>query len=102
MRYLGLILAMMVVTFLPRGIPYLLVGRKRLRPSTRRFFTFLPVCALGALLVPGAWNAIPGRPISAIAGTVAAAIAAYFKGGLIISVLVGVGTSYLALAINLP
>ena len=97
MSQLGIIIGMMIVTYVPRALPFVLVGRKPLPPTLRRFLEFLPVCALGALLIPGAWTAIDGRPVPALAGTAAAALAAFFKGGLILSVIVGVGVAYLVL-----
>ena len=99
MTQLRIILGMTLVTYIPRALPFLFAGAKPLPPVVRRFLEYLPACALGALLVPGAWSAIEGKPLPALAGTIAASVAAFFRGGLIVSVIVGVGVAYLALTI---
>jgi branched-subunit amino acid transport protein len=71
-----MIAGMCLVTFVPRVIP-LLLGRELALPAwIRRWLSFFPYAALGALIFPGILTVIPGRPwIGVGAGTVAAVLA---------------------------
>ena len=88
---------MMLVTYLPRLVPFLLLKEDKLPPQVRRFLDLLPVCALGALLVPDIIYAVPDRPLAALGGCAAAALVASLKGGMTLSVLCGVAGTYLLL-----
>jgi branched-subunit amino acid transport protein len=67
---------MCLVTFLPRVIP-LLLGRDLALPHwVKRWLSFFPYAALGALIFPGILTVIEGRPwIGLAAGTCAALLA---------------------------
>jgi branched-subunit amino acid transport protein len=71
-----MIAGMCLVTFIPRVIP-LLVGRDlRLPTWIRRWLSFFPYAALGALIFPGILTVIEGRPwIGLTAGACAALLA---------------------------
>jgi branched-subunit amino acid transport protein len=71
-----MIAGMCLVTFIPRVIP-LLVGRDLKLPTwVRRWLSFFPYAALGALIFPGILSVIPGRPwIGLTAGACAALLA---------------------------
>jgi branched-subunit amino acid transport protein len=71
-----LIAGMCVVTFVPRVIP-LLLGRDLALPAwIRRWLSYFPYAALGALIFPGVLTVIPDRPwIGIAAGGVAALLA---------------------------
>jgi branched-subunit amino acid transport protein len=71
-----MIAGMCVVTFVPRVIP-LLLGRDLVLPAwIRRWLSFFPYSALGALIFPGILTVIPGRQwIGVAAGAVAALLA---------------------------
>ena len=99
MTHLYLVLAMMVVTYLPRVAPLVLLRQARLPVFLQRYLKVLPVCALGALLFPGAIGSIPDEPLAAIGGMVIAGIVSLTRGGLLLSVVAGVGTAYLLLLI---
>jgi len=100
-KHLILILGMTAVTYLPRMAPFVVLRGKNLPPFVRRFLEVLPVCALGALLIPGLFSSIPGHPVAAIAGASAAGAVSLTRGGLLLSVIAGVGTSYLLLYLGL-
>jgi branched-subunit amino acid transport protein len=71
-----MIAGMCVVTIVPRVIP-LLLGRDLALPSwIRRWLSYFPYSALGALIFPGILTVIPDRPwIGVAAGGVAALLA---------------------------
>lgn len=94
MNHLILILGMTAVTYIPRMAPFVLLRGKNLPPFVRRFLEVLPVCALGALLVPGLFTSIPDHPIAAVAGAAVAGGVSLTRGGLLLSVIAGVVVSY--------
>ncbi len=52
-RTVALIVGMMAVTYIPRLLPGLWVGRYRLPPAFERWLQNIPYAALGALIFPG-------------------------------------------------
>lgn len=92
-----LILGMAVVTYVPRLLPFFLVGSKQLPPRVDVFLKCIPVAAIGALIVPGVFDAVPGAPLAAIAGIGFALFFGIWRGGIIIPVLGAVGLTYLVL-----
>lgn len=97
MRYGWLIVGMATVTYLPRLLPLIMVTERPLPEFWKRFLFCIPYTALGALIIPGVYQAIPGEPWAAILGVGAAAICAWFRKGLIWPVLVSIGVVYLML-----
>lgn len=95
--YLLLILGMMIVTYIPRLIPVVMLSQKPMPPVVRQFLLFIPYTALGALIIPGVTKATPEMPLAALAGIGAAAVFSWFRGGMILSVLISIGTTYLVL-----
>jgi len=63
-----LIIGMMIVTYLPRLIPFLLASKIKFPKGLRSFLRFIPYTTLGALILPGIFSATPQMPIAAIAG----------------------------------
>lgn len=90
-----LILGMAVVTYLPRLIPFCLLADLSLPPLLRRFLLFIPYTALGALIIPGAVQAVPSFPQAGLVGIIVAALCAWYKGGLILPVLVAVASTFI-------
>ena len=101
MKHLILILGMTAVTYIPRMAPFILLKGKKLPLFVKRFLEVLPVCALGALLIPGLFTSIPEHPVAAIAGAAVAGGVSLTRGGLLLSVIAGVGASYLVLYLGL-
>ncbi|MDP4146681.1 MAG: AzlD domain-containing protein [Bacillota bacterium] len=88
--YLPLIIGMMLVTYLPRLIPLLLMTEKPLNPKLKRFLLYIPYTALSALIVRGILEASPGMSIATLVGIGAAGICSWFKGGLVLSVFISI------------
>ncbi len=75
---------MALVTFLPRLIPMAL-GRDILLPAwIRRWLSYFPYAALGALIFPGILSAVEGRPwIGVAAGATAGLVALKAKNAIV-------------------
>lgn len=89
-----IILGMMVVTYVPRLIPFYLVGGKSLPRKIKAFLEYVPYAALGALIFPGALTAMPHEGLAAMGGLVFAGLHSYFRGGMIVSVVGGILITY--------
>lgn len=96
-NYKVLIVGMMVVTYIPRLIPFVLLSKLELPHKLRRFLRTIPYTALGALIIPGIFTATPTMPVAALIGGGFAFIYAWLKGGIIVPVLGAVLTTYLVL-----
>lgn len=75
-----LILGMMIVTYLPRLIPFVIIGNKEVPEKVEELLSYIPYAALGALIIPGFATAIPGHFRVSLAGILAALIFGYIKG----------------------
>jgi len=91
-----LALGMMLVTYLPRLLPFVVVTGKNLPQGLRRFLQYIPYTALGALIFPGVFSSIPQVPIAAILALIFAGGYAWRKGGIIVPV---VGSIFIAFSI---
>ena len=95
-----LILGMMLVTYIPRLIPFALASKLELPNKLRRFLRYIPYTALGALIIPGVFTATPEMPIAALTGASFALIYGWLKGGIIIPVLGAIIVTFLVLLIG--
>jgi branched-subunit amino acid transport protein len=95
--HFGLILGMMAVTFLPRMVPLVFLKDVHLPPAVQRFLDVLPVCALGALILPNVLSATPTQPAAGIVGSVVAALVSLATRSMLLAVISGVGSAYLML-----
>lgn len=81
------ILGMVVVTYIPRLLPFVIVSGKPLPKKIRLFLEFVPYTALGALLLPSALTAIEGVPLASTLGLAFAFFMSWNKGGMIVTVM---------------
>lgn len=96
--YLAVIMGMMLVTFLPRLLPLVTFSQRPLHPLLRRFLTYIPFTALGALIMSGVTQAPSGMLAATLGGITAAAVCSWFKGSLVLSVLAAIVTGFLILS----
>lgn len=96
--YLPLVIGMMLVTFLPRLLPLVTFSQRPLHPLIRRFLTYIPFTALGALIMSGVTQASSGMMAATIGGITVAAVCSWFKGGLVLSVLAAIVTGFIILS----
>jgi branched-subunit amino acid transport protein len=66
------IAGMCVATYVPRIIPLMLGGDLPLPALLRRWLSFFPYAAIGALIFPGILGAVPGRPWIGVAAGILA------------------------------
>lgn len=95
-----IVFGMMAVTFIPRFLPFVMMTDKPLPRKVKKFLEYVPYAALGALIIPGAINAIPEAPLAVMAGMAFAVIYSLIRGGMIISIVGGILAAYLVLMIG--
>jgi len=98
-KTMWIILGLMIVTYIPRLLPFLIISNKKLPGKLRQFLEYVPYAALGALIIPGAINTIPGHPLATAVGLSFAFLYSYLKGGMIITVVGGIIATYIILVI---
>ena len=91
------ILGMMIVTYLPRLIPFLMGNQKELPEKFNKFLSYIPATALGALILPGVFNATPDKPIAGIVGILFAIGYSWYKGGIILPVIGAILSTFIVL-----
>lgn len=96
--YIILILGMMAVTYLPRLLPLIILSERPLHPIIKRFLTYIPFTALSALIVRGILQA-DGQVLLSLAGIGVAGLVAWFKGGMVLSVLTSIITTFILLLV---
>lgn len=96
-KTMWIIIGLMVVTYIPRLLPFLMISGKTLPKKVTSFLEYVPYAALGALIIPGALSTIPDHPLATGVGLCFAFIYSYFKGGMIITVVGGIAATYLVL-----
>ncbi len=95
-----IIAGMTLVTYIPRLLPFFIVSSSKLPRKVSRFLKLIPYTALGALIIPGAFTAIPQMPLAAILGVGFAFIYSWLKGGIIIPVFGSVAMVLLLLIVK--
>lgn len=86
-NYIILIFGMMIVTYIPRLLPFVLMSEKELPSKLVKFFEFVPYTALGALIIPGVFTVTPELPVAAILGIIFAFVYSLRRGGVIVPVI---------------
>ena len=82
-----LVLAMAIVTFLPRVFPLIFLRTLKLPPIVQQFLGNIPYAALGALIIPGAFLAADGNFTYSLVGVLTAVILAYLNLNLVLVVI---------------
>lgn len=96
-----LILGMMIVTYIPRMIPFAMVSDKKLPSNLKRFLEFIPYTALGALIIPGIFSATPEMPSASLLGICFAFVYGWYKGGIIIPVLGSIMVTFIMIVLKI-
>lgn len=89
MNVFGVILGMMVVTYIPRALPALVMGKIQLSPRVELFLRLIPYSAMTALIIPGIFSVHEKTWVGAVGGLVAI-VCAYKKMPTIVVVIVAV------------
>lgn len=96
-----IVLVMTAATYSSRLAPFLFFKTDSINPELKRFLSYIPYAALGALIIPGSINAVSGKPAVSAIAIIITAITAWFNSSIIISVTVSVVSVYLMLAAGL-
>lgn len=94
LKYILLVLAMGVVTYIPRLLPMVVLRNMRLPGRLKTFLGFIPYAALGALIFPGILTST-GDIASAAFGLLACVVLALAKLNVMIVVIGGIAAVYL-------
>ncbi len=94
-KVLILILAMAAVTYIPRAIPAVLVGKIKFGKKVEKFLNLIPYTAMSALIFPGILTTDAENPLIGIAGGAAAALLAWRKCPLMVCVLAAIAVDFL-------
>lgn len=89
-----IVLAMAVVTYITRMLPMVFLPSLRLQPYVKRFLSFIPFAALGALIFPEILFSTENVP-SAMVGALFAITTAYYSKNLILIVINGIFGSFI-------
>lgn len=90
-----MILGMTLVTYIPRVLPAVLIGKLKFSPKFEKFLKLIPYTAMAALIFPGVIMVDESRLYIGIAGALAAGILAWFRKPIIVCVLSAVAVDML-------
>lgn len=88
-----------VATMLPRMAPYFMPFLAKLPKNIRKSMVLLPVAALGALIFPLALTDFGVEWYAGLVGVVSSFFVSYFKGSMILSILVSLASTAIMLVI---
>jgi len=88
-----------VATMIPRFIPFYLSFLNKFPPFVKRCMSFLPVTAIGALIFP--YTILDFLPVwyAGLLGVIAAFLVSLFKQSMLLSIIVSVIVTYIALLV---
>lgn len=96
MTLVDLVIAMAIVTYIPRMLPLVLLQNISLPPYVNRFMEFIPYTALGALIFPGVLYSTGENHLeSAMIGCIVAVLLAHFRCNLVLVVMGGIMGSFI-------
>lgn len=102
MMLVYLVVAMALVTFIPRMLPLVMLQNVTLPNYINRFMQFIPYAALGALIFPGVLHSTGSDQLEpAIVGCIMSITLAYFRCNLIIVVIGGITGAFIMNMISL-
>lgn len=90
-----LILCMAAVTYIPRALPAVIVEKLRFTPRMEKFLQLIPYTAMAAMIFPGIWTTDPANPLIGIAGGLTAALLAWRKCPIMVTVLGAIAADFL-------
>lgn len=91
------VVVMSVVTYIPRLLPLMFFRAERINPGFKRFLSFIPYAALGALIIPGSFSAVSGKPFVSVTAVVITVAVAWFNRNIILTVALSVASVYIML-----
>ena len=80
-----LVLGLVVVTYIPRVLPFAFLRADRLPARWRSLLGHIPHAALGALLIPGCLDGVAGQSLPSMIGMLAAAVVLWFRPNILLA-----------------
>lgn len=93
-KILLLILGMALVTYIPRALPALLVGKIKFGARVEKFLKLIPYTAMSALIFPGVFTVDAERPLIGIAGGAIAGVLAWLKCPVMVCVIAAIAVDF--------
>lgn len=90
-----LILGMAAVTYIPRALPAVVIHKLKFGPRMEKFLKLIPYTAMAALIFPGIFTVDAAHPVVGIAGGLTAAVLAWKRLPVILSVLAAIAVDFL-------
>lgn len=94
MNIILVLLITALITYLTRLLPVILMDRIAIPRKVSHYLRMMPLAALGALLIPGAAEAVGGNVFAGLSGVLAAGVISYFKPGILLPVVASVAVSF--------
>lgn len=94
-KILILILGMTLVTYIPRALPFLLIGKMQFSGKLEKFLKLIPYTAMSALIFPGVFSVDASNPMIDIVGAGVAGILAWKKCPVMVCVLAAIAADFL-------
>lgn len=86
---------MAVVTYIPRAVPAVLIGKMKFRPQMEKFLRLIPYTAMSALIFPGVFSADNSSPEIGIVGGLTAGVLAWKKLPVMVCVLAAIAADFI-------
>lgn len=94
-EYLLLILGMTLVTYIPRILPALFLGRFTFPKKVERFLDLIPYTAMTALIFPAVLTVNPDHPSVGLIGAAVALVLAWKKCPVILCVIAAIAADFI-------
>lgn len=90
-----MIVGMTLVTYIPRALPFLLIGKMNFSGKPEKFLKLIPYTAMAALIFPGIFTVDAANPQIGIVGAGVAGILAWKKCPVMVCVLAAIAADFL-------
>lgn len=94
LKNIVLILGMAAVTYIPRALPAVFIGKLRFGPKLEKLLRLIPYTAMAALIFPGVLTVDAARPEIGILGGLAAGVLALRKCPVMVCVLAAIAVDF--------
>ena len=93
-KILLIIVGMTLVTYIPRALPFILIGRINFSGKLEKFLKLIPYTAMSALIFPGVFTVDAANPWIGIIGALTAGILAWKKYPVMVCVLAAIAADF--------
>ena len=93
-KILLIIIGMTLVTYIPRALPFILIGKMNFSGKLEKFLKLIPYTAMSALIFPGVFTVDAANPFIGIIGALTAGILAWKKYPVMVCVLAAIAADF--------